>query len=99
MIVRCLEMKAICDHNDIFIQNIEKEPEKPVFKLIADAFQTDRNIEITNVINGPTENIVIAKCNNDEVSLIYDIDFGIMPIQCTTKNLDAIFSLVNKVLT
>ena len=47
---------------------------------------------------GPSENVVIAKCNGDEFNLIYDIDYGIDPIECTANNVDYVFDIVNNTI-
>ncbi len=92
-------MRAILNNTEITIQNIDREPERPVFESIIQAFQADTRINIKDKISGPSEDIVIAECNNEEVSLMYDIDFGIMPIKCTEKNVNIIIDVVNKNLT
>ena len=60
--------------------------------------ENNRNILIKNKIMGPSENVVIAKCNGDEFNLIYDIDYGIDPIECTANNVDYVFDIVNNTI-
>ena len=92
-------MRAILKNTEITIQNIDREPERPVFESIIQAFQTDKRIDIKDKISGPSEDIVIAECNKEEVSLMYDINFGLMPIKCTEENVNLIFDVVNEILT
>ena len=56
------------------------------------------SILIKNKIMGPSENVVITKCNGGEFNLIYDIDYGIYPIECTANNVDYVFDIVNNVI-
>ena len=69
-----------------------------IFNKIVIAFENNRNILIKNKIMGPSENVVIAKCNGDEFNLIYDIDYGIDPIECTANNVDYVFDIVNNTI-
>lgn len=92
-------MRAILKNTEIIIQNIDREPERPVFESIIQAFQGDKRIDIKDKISGPSEDVIIAKCNKEEVSLMYDIDFGIMPIECTEGNINIIFDIINEILT
>ena len=84
-------MTAIKNNNTIIIRNTERQSED-VF------FENNRNILIKNKIMGPSENVVIAKCNGDEFNLIYDIDYGIDPIECTANNVDYVFDIVNNTI-
>ena len=79
-------MTAIKNNNTIIIRNTERQSEDVFFNKIVIAFENNRNILIKNKIMGPSENVVIAKGNGDEINLIYDIDYGIYPIECTANN-------------
>ncbi len=92
-------MRAILNNTEIIIQNIDRDPERPLFESIIQAFQMNKRIKIKDKISGPSEDIVLAECNKEEVSLLYDIDFGIMPIKCTEGNINLIFDVVNGILT
>ncbi len=54
-------MRAILNNTEITIQNIDREPERPVFESIIQAFQADTRINIKDKISGPSEDIVIAQ--------------------------------------
>lgn len=47
---------------------------------------------------GPSENVVVAECGGDEFTVIYDIDYGIDPIECTANNVDDVFDIVKQIL-
>ncbi len=91
-------MTAIKNNNTIIIRNTERQSEDVFFNKIVIAFENNRNILIKNKIMGPSENVVIAECNGDEFNLIYDIDYGIYPIECTANNVDYVFDIVNNVI-
>ena len=91
-------MRAILKNTEIIIQNIDREPERPVFESIIQAFQADTRIDIEDKISGPSEDVIIAKCNKEEVSLMYDINFGIMPIECTANNVNVVFDIIQQIL-
>ena len=91
-------MTAIKNNNTIIIRNTERQSEDVFFNKIVIAFENNRNILIKNKIMGPSENVVIAKCYGDEFNLIYDIDYGIDPIECTANNVDYVFDIVNNTI-
>ena len=84
-------MTAIKNNNTIIIRNTERQSEDVFFNKIVIAFENNRNILIKNKIMGPSENVVIAKCNGDEFNLIY-------PIECTANNVDYVFDIVNNTI-
>ena len=93
-----LKSKSGSEFHEILIQNIEHSPEYPVFETIGKAFNVKGDILVRENIAGPSEDIIIAECLGDEVRVIYDIDYGLMPIQCTARNADRILDVVNEVL-
>lgn len=93
-----IKLNATINENDILIKNIEKSHEEFVFKIILKSFEKDKRVYVKNKIIGPSENVIIAECNNEEVVLSYDIDYGIDPIKCTAANVKTIFNIVNKLL-
>lgn len=92
------KLNAIINKTDIIIRNIEKVSEDSIFKKIIESFESDKKIQIKNKIVGPSEYVIIAKCNNEEVILSYDIDYGISPIKCTASNVEIILNIVNKAI-
>jgi len=92
------KLNVIINKNDIIIRNTERVPEDSIFKKLIESFGNNKKIQIKDKIVGPSENVIIAKCNNDEVILSYDIDYGISPIKCTAANIETIFNVVDKAI-
>lgn len=91
-------MKAIKDKNNIIIRNAERQAEDVIFDKFANALESNSNISIKNKITGPSENVIIAECGGDEFKLIYDIDYGIDPIECTANNIGTVFDIIQTAL-
>lgn len=93
-----LKMNAFIRDNAIIVRNFERLPERPVFNRIVDAFEADKKISIKRKIEGPYLDIVTAECKGGEVSVSYDIDYGICPIRCTKENIKEVFEIVDRVI-
>lgn len=91
-------MKAIKDKNNIIIRNAEQHAEDAVFNEIVTALEKNKSISVKKKIEGPSEDVVIAECRGNEFTLIYDIDYGIEPIECTVNNVDVVFDIIQQIL-
>ncbi len=97
IIVRFPKCKSI---DDIYRQIItpDLKDEEIVYKKIFDEFKSNPNIQLKRKLIGPSEDIFYYECMGDEVELYWDIDYGLVPIRCSSKNVDYIFSVINNVL-
>ena len=96
-----IEMKAVKsknNSNNLVIPNFKREAEEPVFEKIKAEFIKNPKITVEREINGPFQDIIESKCNDDEVTLCYDYQFGLCPIRCTETNVDIIMNIINDVM-
>lgn len=77
-------MKAIIENNSIVLRNFECEDERPVFYEICDEFK--KKFKINRDIMGPSEDVFTFDYDGVNITLVYDIDYGILPIECTNEN-------------
>ena len=78
----------------IFI-NYERVDEIEIFNNIKDILSNNELIEIGKKIIGPSEDIYECKLNNNEFSLIYDIDYGGCIRSENTLVLDELETIIN----
>lgn len=82
--------------NKLFFTNYKRLDEFEVFTDIKDILVNSGFMEFGEKIMGPSEDVYICKMENNEFSLIYDIDYG-GSIYCENKSiLDKLEKLLNE---
>ncbi len=92
-----IENHADNQYSDIIIQNTERFNDEDIFKHIEKHLK-DKGLFKKKLL-GPSEDVVIIQLNSEEISIIYDIDYGLDYIKCKSENAVELCNIINNILT